>query len=265
MSPSALAALAIFLFPIYWFYITSFKNLAELDAYPPTLWPQAPTANFLRVLREIDVASYLSNSLIIAVGTSTVTMVLGVSACWALVRIRGVWVDAVVLIVMVLQMLPAALMATPLYVMFSNFNLLDTRTAVVLATSAKSVPFVIILLRPSFLKIPRDLIEAATIDCCTGWRLLWHVAFPLVRNAVLVTFVLIFMQSYGEFVFSRSFLQSSEKLPATVGLVTEFFGIYSKDISGAMAFGSLYLTPILVIFVLIQRQLISGLTAGAVK
>ena len=71
--------------------------------------------------------------------------------------------------------------------------------------------------------------------------------------------------SYGEFIFSRSFLQSSDKLPATVGLVVQFFGTFTKDISGAMAFGAIYLTPILAIFVVVQRHLISGLTAGAVK
>ncbi len=73
------------------------------------------------------------------------------------------------------------------------------------------------------------------------------------------------MQSYGEFVFSRSFLSSDDKLPASVGMVTEFFGQYSKDLSGAMAFGTIYLTPMLLLSVAMQRKLVSGLTAGAVK
>ncbi len=259
------AVLALFLFPIYWFYITGLKGQAELDAYPPTLWPHEPTANFLRVMRAVPVASYLSNSLLIALGTSLLTMTIGVGASWSLVRFRSRWVDMLILVIIILQMLPAALMATPLYVIFSNLGLLDTRLSVVLAASAKTIPFVIVLLRPSFIKIPKDLIEAASMDRCTGWRLLYYVAFPLVRNAALVTFVLVFMQSYGEFIFSRSFLQSSDKLPATVGLVVQFFGTFTKDISGAMAFGAIYLTPILAVFVVVQRHLISGLTAGAVK
>jgi multiple sugar transport system permease protein len=258
-------SLVIFLFPIYWFYITSFKGQRELDAFPPTFWPSEPTLNILRVLAEVNVPQFLSNSLIIALGITILTMVLGISASWALVRIRGWYIDVIVIAVIVLQMLPAALMATPLYVIFSNLFLLDTHLAVIIAASAKSIPFVIILLRPSFLKIPKELIEAASVDGCTGWRLFYIIAFPLVRNSVIIISILIFMQAYGEFVFSRSFLSSNDKLPASVGLVTEFFGQYRKDISGAMAFGTIYLTPMLVIFIFVQRKLVSGLTAGAVK
>ncbi|KMW57102.1 ABC transporter, membrane spanning protein [Candidatus Rhodobacter oscarellae] len=255
----------MFLFPIYWFYITSLKGPKEIDRFPPALWPEEPTLNILRVIAEANVAQYLSNSLIIATGISLLTMGLGVGASWALVRIRGKWIDAILITIVVLQMLPAALMATPLYVIFSNLFLLDTRAAVVIAASAKSIPFVIILLRPSFLKIPKEVIEAAAVDGCTGWRLFRFIAFPLVRNSVIIIFALIFMQAYGEYVFSRSFLNSDGKLPASVGLVTEFFGQYERDVTGAMAFGTIYLTPMLVVFVAIQRKLVSGLTAGAVK
>lgn len=257
--------LLLFLFPIYWFYITSLKGPKEIDRFPPALWPEEPTLNILRVIAEANVAQYLSNSLIIATGISILTMALGVGASWALVQIRGKWIDAILIIVVVLQMLPAALMATPLYVIFSNLFLLDTRAAVVIAASAKSIPFVIILLRPSFLKIPKEIIEAAAVDGCTGWSLFRFIAFPLVRNSVIIIFALIFMQAYGEYVFSRSFLNSDGKLPASVGLVTEFFGQYERDVTGAMAFGTIYLTPMLVVFVFIQRKLVSGLTAGAVK
>ena len=219
----------------------------------------------LVVLQKVNVASYLWNSFSIAAGITLLTMALSVGASWSLVRFRGRLIDAILFTIIILQMLPAALMATPLYVLFNTMSMLDTQLSVVLAAGAKSVPFVILLLRPTFLKIPGEIIEAARIDGCNSWKLLIFIVLPLVRNAVIVSAILVFMQSYGEFVFSRSFLQSSEKLPASIGLVTEFFGQFTRDIAGAMAFGTIYLTPILAVFVLVQRSLVSGLTAGAVK
>ncbi len=257
--------LVLFLFPVYWFYATSFKSPAELDAFPPSFWPETFTWNVGEVMAQVDVGRYLWNSFTIALGTTLLTMALSVGASWALVSIRSRAMDGVLFAIILLQMLPAALMATPLFVIFNTVGLLDTRLSVVLATGAKTVPFMILLLRPAFQKIPSEVVESARMDGARSWRLLGFIVLPLVRNAVIIGAVLVFMQSYGEFVFSRSFLTSSEKLPASVGLVTEFFGQFQRDIAGAMAFGTIYLTPILAVFLLVQRKLASGLTSGAVK
>lgn len=261
----AYTTLIVFLFPVYWFYATSLKSPAELDKFPPTLWPNEITWNVLTVLEKVNVGSYLWNSFTIATGITALTLALSIGASWALVRLKGPVIDVILFAIIILQMLPAALAATPLYVLFNTLYMLDTQISVILAACSKTIPFVIILLRPTFQKIPDAIIESARLDGCKGWRMLVFIVIPLVRNGIIVSAILVFMQSYGEFVFSRSFLLSSDKLPASVGLVTEFFGQFTRDIAGAMAFGTIYLTPILAVFVLVQRLLVSGLTAGAVK
>jgi multiple sugar transport system permease protein len=261
----ALLVLGMFLFPVFWLYLSAFKSDAELNTWPPTFWPHNFQPHIFDVLQEVDVARYLKNSLIIALGGSLITLVLGVGASWVLARFKSVWLDFTLFTIIVLQMLPGALMATPLYVLFSNMGLLNTQLSVMLASAAKSIPFFIIILRPSFLGIPKELEEAARIDGCKGFQLLIRIVLPLVRNGVFIAFMLVFMGGYGEYVFSRSFLLDSELYPASIGIIIEFFGQYSKDIPGAMSFGVIYLTPVLALFVLIQRQLVSGLTAGSVK
>lgn len=261
----AAAILALYLFPIYWMYITGFKGPAEVAAYPPTLFPMDITSNHLEVYTSLSMGRYFWNSFVITFGVVALTVVLGTGTSYALSLSRNRFVEIALFLVMLLQALPPSLMVTPLFVLFNLFGLLETpRLAVVLAVTAKSLPFFIVICRTAFLAVPKELREAALVDGNSRVGAFFGIVLPLARNAILVMAILVGIQAMGEYVYSKSFIYDPELLPLTVGLST-FAGANSVDWLGIMTYSSIMMTPILFIFVLMQRRLVSGLTAGALK
>jgi multiple sugar transport system permease protein len=266
MLVAALALAAIYLFPLYWMYVTAIKGQSEIFAIPPTFWPTETNFSiFADVWQRRNMGSFLWNSLVIATGVTVVTVVLGVGLAYVLARYRSIWVDVSLFIVLMLQVLPPSVMVTPLFVAFSQLGILESpRFAVILAASARAVPFFIVLVRATFMTVPRELEEAAFVDGCTRWGAFVRIVLPLARNGILVCAILIFMGAFGEYLYSRSFIQDTDLQPASVGLAG-FVGPNSRDWNGIMGYAAIYVTPILAIFVLLQRRIVAGLTSGALK
>ncbi|MCW6507476.1 carbohydrate ABC transporter permease [Lichenifustis flavocetrariae] len=254
-----------YLFPLYWMYATALKDDAEIVQYPPTLVPQRPFWNVGEVFFGRHMPSYLWNSLVVAVGVTALVIVLGTGCAYVLGRARGRWVDALLFFVLMMQVLPSSLVVTPLFVGFNLAGLLGTpRLAVILAQTAKALPFYVVICRASFAGVPRDLEEAALVDGHSRLAAFFHIAVPLARNGILVAAVLVFLQSFGEYVFARSMISDDGLQTATVGL-SAFLGPNTSDWHGIMTYSAIYVTPILIIFVLLQRRIVAGLTAGAIK
>lgn len=261
----AVVLAATYLFPLYWMYVTAIKSGPEIFQYPPAFWPGKPHFAFAEVFRQYNLGQYICNSLLIAVGTTVITLLLGTGAAYALAFTRGPAVNLALFAILVLQVLPPSLMVTPIFVAFNQFGLLAwPRLAVILATAAKTLPFYIILCRAAFTQVPRELRDAALVDGNTRMGAFIRVILPLSRNGVLITSVLVFLQSFGEYVYSRSLIAEKQLQTATVGLST-FLGANANDWVGLMTYSSIYVTPILVIFILLQSRIVSGLTAGALK
>lgn len=170
--------------------------------------------------------------------------------------------DAVLFTVLMMQVLPSSLMITPIFVAYNQLGMMSwPRTAVILAQAAKVLPLYIVLCRAAFTQIPRALEDAALVDGDSRLGAFLSIAVPLARNGILVTSILIFLQSLGEYVYSRSLITLREYQPASVGL--QFFtGPNASDWSGIMTFSAIYVTSILILFVLLQRKIVSG---GAVS
>ncbi len=261
----AILFLAIYLFPLYWMYLTAFKPSTETFVYPPTFWPGNPQFNFVDVFVGKKMGSYLTNSLLIALGTTAIAAFFGTGCAYALSRVRSLGMDIVLFLILMMQVLPSSLMATPIFVLFNQVGLIATpRLAVILAQAAKVLPLYIVLTRTSFMQIPKELEEAARVDGATRLGAFLRIAVPLARNGILVTSVLIFLQSFGEYVYSRSMISEESLQTATVGLMN-FMGPNTTDWNGIMTYSVIYVTPILLVFVLLQRKIVSGLTAGALK
>lgn len=261
----ALLFCAIYLFPVYWMYVTAFKGDSEIFQIPPTFWPSDPQGNFGRVWETSGIQRYMANSLLIALGVTAIVTVLGTGCAYALSRVRSVWMDVALFAILMMQVLPSSLMVTPIFVAFNQMGLLATpRLAVILAQAAKVLPLYIVLCRATFVQIPRELEEAAQVDGASRIGAFLRVILPLARNGILVTSVLIFLQSFGEYVYARSLISQQPLQTATVGLQS-FIGPNASDWTGIMAYASLYVTPVLVVFMLLQRKIVSGLTAGALK
>lgn len=263
---AALALAAVYLFPLYWMYVTSLKSATEIFANPPTFWPVELTFTaYPDVWNTRNVGRFMWNSMVIGISVTVLSVLLGTGIAYVLARYRNIWVDISLFLVLMLQVLPGAVMATPLFVAFSQLGLLELpRTAVVLAATAKTMPFFVVLVRASFMNVPRELEEAALVDGSTRFGAFFRIVLPLARNGILVCSILIFMQAFGEFIFARTIIQDANLQPASVGLAT-FVGPQSRDWNGIMAYAAMYVTPILAIFVLLQRRIVAGLTSGALK
>lgn len=261
----ALALVASYLFPVYWMYVTALKTGAEIVAWPPTFWPADPDFAAVAVWQRLRMATYMWNSVVIAVGATLIVAVLGTGCGYALARVRSRGMDVVLFTILMMQVLPSSLMITPIFVAFSQVGLLDyPRGAVILAQAAKVLPFYVVLTRAAFAQVPRELEEAALVDGNSRVGAFASIAVPLARNGILVAALLIFLQSLGEYVYARSLIQDRAFQPATVGLQS-FMGPNTSDWQGVMTYAAIYVTPIILFFVLLQRQIVSGLTAGALK
>lgn len=262
----ALAMAALYLFPLYWMYVTSLKSASEIYFNPPTFWPIAPdTSAYPYVWTTRNMPTFLWNSVIIASGVTAITVILGTGCAYVLARYRSAWVDVGLFLILMLQVLPASVMITPLFVGFNQLGLLHfPRTAVVLATAAKSMPFFVVLVRATFMSVPRELEEAALVDGNSRVGAFFAIVLPLARNGILVCAILTFMSAFGEYIYSKSIIQEPSLQPASVGLAS-FLGPNSSDWNSIMAYSAIYVTPILAVFVLLQRRIVSGLTSGALK
>ncbi len=262
----AVVLAAIYLFPLFWMYVTALKSGSAMFATPPDFWPREPQWQiFGEVWESRSMGRYIWNSLVIACGAVSVIALLGTGCAYVLARYRNVWIDVGLFLVLMLQVLPASLMITPIFVGFSQIGLLSyPRLAVILAIAAKSMPFFIVLVRATFMSVPQELEEAALVDGNSRIGAFFNIVLPLAKNGILVSAILIFMQAFGEFVYSKSMIQAVELQPASVGL-NSFMGPNTNEWNKIMAYATIYVTPILAVFVLLQRRIVSGLTSGALK
>jgi multiple sugar transport system permease protein len=259
------ACVAIYLFPLYWMLISGFKTQAEIFADPPTFIPHAPTLDAFRfVIINQNILRYLRNSLVIAIPVTLLTVVLSSMGAYAMSRLRSRLVGLVVVVVLLLQVFPEALLATPVFVIFKAIGLVNGFPAVILATSARSVAFALIILRPMFKQVPIELEEASRVDGCSPFATFWRIVMPLMRVPLMVVGAITFAQAYGQFVYPLTLLSSQDLQPGTVGIYS-FIGAEVADWHRVMAFSSLFVLPILVMFLVLQKRIVSGLTAGALK
>ena len=256
---------ALYLFPIYWMFVSGFKDSAEIFANPPTLVPRHPTlAAYDYVFWRENVLRYLRNSLAIAVPVTALTVIMGAMGGYALSRLRSRLVDAALLTVLLLQVFPDALLATPMFIIFRTLGLLNSFAAVILATTSKTLAFALVVLRPMFRQVPMELEEASLVDGCNRFQTFHRIVLPLMQVPLVVIGALSFVQAYGQFVYALTLLSRQELQPATVGIYS-FVGAEYADWHRVMAFASLFVAPILVLFLLLQRRIVAGLTAGALK
>jgi multiple sugar transport system permease protein len=254
-----------YLFPIYWMYASSLKSPAELFVSPPTLWPTEPYLGaYAWIFTRENIPVYLINSFLIGGAVTVLTMLLAVAAAYGMARLRSRWIDVALLVVMLSQVLPPALMATPLFIMFRQLEIVNSYPGVILAITTKTLPFAIVILRTTFLQVPMELEEAARVDGCTRVSALWRIVLPVARTGITVATILVFLLAYGDFVYPVSLMNRPAMQPATVGLYS-FIGAEYSDWNNIMAFASVFVTPVIVIFLLMQRRIVSGLTAGALK
>jgi multiple sugar transport system permease protein len=256
----------IYLFPLYWMFVTSIKPSAELFAYPPHYFPYEPTleAYVNNFVRNKTIFNYIGNSFIIALGSLVLTLLLAAPSAYALARLPLRGKPFVLILLLTTQMLPSIMLAMPLFIAFSKMGLINSYTALIIANTTHSLPFAILVLRPYFLSLPSGLEEAALIDGANKFAAFMRIILPLVKPGLMTVGAFCFLWAWGDFIFALT-LTSNEKIrPLTMGL-SKFSGEYGTQWNNLMAVATIAAIPIIAIFIALQKYIVSGLTSGSMK
>ncbi len=250
------------LLPLYWLLSTAFKNGNDAFALPPRYVTKPTLSNFTQILGG-QFAHYVLNSVIVAIGSTAVALLLGVPAGYAFARspIRGAKVFNTWFVLAYVA--PPVVFIIPLYIMYQHLHLLDTYQGLILAYETGLLPFTIWLMRVYFNEVPRELDEAAWIDGCSKMRALWKVVLPTVWPGLTTVGLLVFLASWGEY-FGALILTGPHTETAPVA-VEGYIGTTFANWSELAAAGVVLVVPALLATIVVQRGFVRGLTFGAVK
>jgi N,N'-diacetylchitobiose transport system permease protein len=262
----ALLFCLVWIFPVYWMVNTAFKPRPEVMTSTPHFVPEHPTLdNFVAAVTQPEFLANLRNSVIVVVATVLASIVLGIFAAAALSRFRFRGRRSIMVVILAVQMLPSTALLIPMFVMFNSLNLLGTYLALVLAYVATVLPFSIWVMRGFFLAIPAEIEEAAQIDGAGTGRILVSVLFPLVAPGVISTGIFAFIAAWNDYLFAYTFMQDQSRYTLPVWLASFTNPHTGTDFGGQMAASVLFSVPVVVFFLIVQRNLVTGMSAGAVK
>lgn len=256
----------IVLAPFLWMLIGSFKSNFELmRSQGQTLWIEAPTlSNYVRLFEEYDFARYFLNSILVSLISATIATSFSAFAAYSLARLTFPGKRLLSFLILLTQMVPAIAIIIPLFLWLQTLRLLDTPWALIISYNAFAIPFCTWLLRGFFMEIPIELEEAAIVDGAGQLGTFVRIVLPLCLPGLVATFVFSFILAWQEFLFAVTFISSSGLRTLTVGIAA----MRSKDLVdwGLLNSGVVVATiPLAVLFAFVQRFLVKGLTAGAVK
>ncbi|HXZ64365.1 MAG TPA: carbohydrate ABC transporter permease [Streptosporangiaceae bacterium] len=260
------------LFPLFWMVSTAFKPSPEIYSLTPNLLPAHPTLENFRAVNSGQVAGgigsvwlFFRNSLVVTLAAVLLASLVSLMASVAVARYRFRLRATLLVMLLVVQMVPAQALIIPLFLDFNRINLLQSLLGLVIVYSAQALPVSIWMLRNFVATIPRELEEAAAIDGAGGATIFWRILFPLVAPGLVATSIFAFITAYNEFIVALTFLgqaHSSYTLPI---YVTYFFGRGGAEWGPIMAASTLYTIPVVIFFLIVRRRLVGGLVAGAVK
>lgn len=254
----------VVLMPFFWMVSVSLKPADEPFSIPARLWPDAPTiANYITAFRP-EFRTYFMNSLIVSGSTVLISVSLGLLAAYCFTRFQNTVLSAILGMVVLAQMFPHAAIIIPIYKMMKAMGLLNTHLSLILAYVTVTLPVAIWMLQGFLVKIPRALEEAAAIDGASTLRAFFDIVVPLCRPGIVATGVYVLIVTWQEFLFALSFTSTKEMRTLPVGM-NDFIGQYGIRYGELMASSVMISVPIVLVFFILQRQFVAGLTAGAVK
>ncbi len=264
----SLAALILFaaitLFPIYWMVMTAVMPPARILSRDPALLPEfgALTLDgFFSAIERRPLFTWLINSLVVALAATAASLFVSALAGYSLSRWQNSPQHILGASLLLSKLIPSGLIIIPLFIMFNFTGLIDSYGGLVLAHMTAGVPLATWLLKGFFDRIPRELEQAATIDGCSQLQAMRLIVLPLARPGLAACAVYLMIISWGEFIFARTLMTDRDHLVLTVGLQS-FVGEQMVDWAGLMAAGTISLLPVIILFVILEPFLVSGMTKG---
>jgi N,N'-diacetylchitobiose transport system permease protein len=260
-----LLVLAVMVFPVYWMVATAFKPGQQILSYTPHWVPTHPTlSNFRDAIHQPFFWNAVKNSLIVVSAVVALSVVLAFLASLALAKLHFYGRKAFIVLILGVQMVPLAALIIPLYILMSRLGQIDKLTGVIAMYLTFVLPFTVWTMRGFLLGIPKELEEAAMVDGATRFGAFVRVLLPLVGPGLVATSIFAFIQAWNEFIIAYVFLHTPEKQTLMVWLAS-FTTLRGTDWGPLMAGATLCALPVVVFFLLVQRRIAFGLTAGAVR
>ncbi|PDT67113.1 ABC transporter substrate-binding protein [Bradyrhizobium ottawaense] len=252
----------LFLFPVYWLFMISFKTPDEIYHVPPLWIPgQIQFSNYYVLFKDGDVLAIL-NSLIVAGVSSGIAIVLGTLCAYSLARF-GTGGENLAMWIISQRMIPPIAVVFPIFLIYVYFGLVDGYFGLILLYTAFNLPYVIWMMRGYIVDVPLELEESALVDGLNRWEVIWKVVFPMVRAGLMATSVFTFVFAWNDFLFALV-LTRTEVITFPV-MLTHYFGGQSNFWGKIAAMSVLGTLPIFVAVSVMQRYLVRGISLGAVK
>jgi len=266
---NALAVLlsVMFGFPIYWMLITAFKTSSDINSLTPQFWPKHPSLRgFREVLADPIFRADLRNSLVITLAAVLISVLIGFLGALAIARFRFRGRKVFVFAVLIVQMIPLLALTIPMSLLLDRFHLKNSLIGVVLAYLMFTMPYTVWTLRTFIANVPPELDEAAMVDGCSRWQTFYKIILPLVGPGLTATAVYGWILAWNEFVLANTLLIDNDKQTSMIYLlVFQSSTTHGADYGGLMAAATLTSLPVVLLFLVFQRRIATGLTAGAVK
>ncbi|KHK96572.1 ABC transporter permease [Microbacterium mangrovi] len=257
-------AIVLYAFPFVYMLFTSFKIPIETNAIPPKILPSVWTIdNYVKALQTDGVVASFINSIDTAIISTLLSLVLAVPAAYAVTRYRTRLGRVFILMALVMRMVPAIVVGTPLITVFHNLGMSDTSIALAIAQTTISLPLSIWLMASFFESVPTELEEAARVDGCSRLGALWRVILPVTKGGIAVTAIFAFLASWNDFIFAL--LLTSVRAVTTPVMIANFQSQFGLDWGTMTALSVLYSIPVILLTLALQRHIVAGLTLGSVK
>jgi N,N'-diacetylchitobiose transport system permease protein len=270
LNGAGLLVAAFAAFPVFWMVSTSVKPNREIFAGTPRPVPKQPTLEHYRRLFGDDVIpgvgffDFFRNSAIVAVATVLLGGLVALLAATAVGRFRFRFRTSFLIMLLVVQMLPLEALVIPLFLMIQRLELYNTLPSLIVAYLGLSLPFAVWMLRGFVAAVPAELEEAAAIDGASRAQIFRRILLPLVAPGLVATSIFSFITAWNEFIFALTFINDESRYTLPVAM-RFFFGRDDTAWGPIMAFSTLLTVPVIVFFLVVQRRMVSGLVAGAVK
>ncbi|WP_214106356.1 carbohydrate ABC transporter permease [Acrocarpospora catenulata] len=263
---AALSVLVVSVFPVYWMVLTAFKPTREIQADTPTFWPAHPTLEHFHTAVEADgFGLFWRNSLLVTASAVLGALVVALLAAFAVARLRWRGRRGFILMVFIAQMAPWEALLISMFIIARDTGMLDRLSMLSLIYFMTTLPFTIVTLRGFLAAIPPELEEAAMMDGAGRVTAFRRVVFPLLAPGLMATSLFGFITAWNEFAFANALIiknQDDRTLPVWL---SSFSNVFGTDWGATMAAATLFMLPVLLIFLVLQRRVTSGFTAGAIK
>jgi len=257
----AIVLLALMLFPVYWMLNISLQPSG--GTLPSNFFPPHPSlAGYSTAIQ--DQGQNLVTSMLIAVGTVVLTLLIAAPCAYALAQFRFRWISWALLAILISQMIPGIVIANALYTLYENIGLLNSIPGLIIANSAHAVPFGILIMRSFMLAVPTSIVEAARVDGAGLVRAFLSIVVPISRNSLITVGLFAFLWAWGDFLFALTLTTEGNITPVTLGIYT-YLGAHISNWSAVMATAMLASIPAIILLVIAQKFIAAGATGGAVK